>query len=118
MTHQNLPAEKAENMRRLFWAVYVFDKNTSLLLGKASQIQDCEIDTRYPLVPLDPSLRPWDESFILGIKLANLQGRIYGDLYSAGASSKSSYDRADAINQLVASMEQWRVDLESVSVIQ
>ncbi|CAG8267906.1 unnamed protein product [Penicillium salamii] len=114
MTHQNLPAEKAENMRRLFWAVYVFDKNTSLLLGKASQIQDCEIDTRYPLVPLDPSLRPWDESFILGIKLANLQGRIYGDLYSAGASSKSSYDRADAINQLVASMEQWRVDLESI----
>ncbi|CAG8929165.1 unnamed protein product [Penicillium salamii] len=114
MTYQNLPPEKAENMRRLFWAVYVFDKNTSLLLGKASQIQDCEIDARYPLVPLDPSLRPWDESFILGIKLANLQGRIYGDLYSAGAALKSSYDRADTINQLVASMEQWRVDLESI----
>ncbi|CAG8087699.1 unnamed protein product [Penicillium olsonii] len=115
MTYRDFPEGKAENIRRLFWTIYVFDKNTSLLLGKASQIQDCEIDTRYPSLPLDPSLRPWDESFLLGIKLAIIQGRIYSDLYSAGAASKSSFDRADAINKLVVSMEQWRADLESAS---
>ena len=118
MTYQKLPGDKAENIRRLFWTVYVFDKNASLLLGKASQIQDCEIDTRYPSLPLDPSLRPWDESFILGIKLASLQGRIYGDLYSAGAASKSSFERAETISRISSSMEQWRVELESVSEIQ
>ena len=111
MTYRDFPEGKAENIRRLFWTIYVFDKNTSLLLGKASQIQDCEIDTRYPSLPLDPSLRPWDESFLLGIKLAIIQGRIYSDLYSAGAASKSSFDRADAINKLVVSMEQWRACL-------
>lgn len=117
MTYQKLQDDKAENIRRLFWTVYVFDKNASLLLGKASQLQDCEIDTKYPSLPLDVSLRPWDESFILGIKLASLQGKIYSDLYSAGSASRSAFEGAETISEIGSSMEQWRADLESVSRI-
>ena len=116
MTYKNLSNEKSQNIQRLFWTVYVYDKNVSLLLGKASQIRDSEIDTPYPSLPLDSSLRAWDESFMYGIRLARLQGMIYDELYSAEAASKSSSQRAVTIRQLQESMEQWLSELKNVSI--
>ncbi|KAJ5326382.1 uncharacterized protein N7506_009484 [Penicillium brevicompactum] len=117
MTYKNLSNEKSQNIQRLFWTVYVYDKNVSLLLGKASQIRDSEIDAPYPSLPLDSSLRAWDESFMYGIRLARLQGMIYDKLYSAEAASKSSSQRAVTIRQLQESMEQWLSELKNVSAM-
>lgn len=74
-TYRNLDSTYAEAIRRIFWTIYVFDKNTALLLGRASHVQDFEIDVQYPPLTQDPSLRPWNEAFILAIRLAKIQGR-------------------------------------------
>ncbi|CAI7573210.1 unnamed protein product [Penicillium bialowiezense] len=114
MTYTHIHPELSRHYQRLFWAVYVFDKNVSLLLGKASQLRDSEIDTEYPPLPRACSLRPWDESFLCGIRLASLQGRIYDELYSAEAASKSSSQRALTIGQLQESLEKWLDELKNI----
>lgn len=92
-TYRKMKADEASNSRRLFWTTYVFDNNVSFLIGRASRIRDFEIDTEHPTASKDPSLRPWDESFILGIKLASIQGQIYTSLYSAAGLRKSVSER-------------------------
>jgi hypothetical protein len=114
-TYQNDRTGNAENTRRLFWTVYVFDKNMSLLLGRGSNIQDFEIDCRHPAFSTNPAFRPWDESFIMGIKLAKLQGQIYDRFYSAAALNLGSSDSVQHINELAASLEQWHAELEQVN---
>lgn len=110
-----MDVKDADNKRRLFWAVYAFDKNICLLLGRASHIQDFEIDTEYPTASSDPLLRAWDESFILGIKLASVQGQIYTSLYSAAGMKRPFSDRSADIERLATVLEQWRIDLKGVS---
>ncbi|KAJ5757933.1 uncharacterized protein N7511_006627 [Penicillium nucicola] len=113
-TYQKLTDRDAENVRRLFWTVYIFDKNNSLLLGRACQIQDSEVDTRYPSLPTDVGLRPWDQSFILGIKIASLQGQIYTALYSPVTVTKSLFERAQEIDGLSSALEEWHKELISI----
>lgn len=85
------------------------------MLGRASRIQDFDIDAGYPEASSDPTLRPWDESFILGIKLASLQGQIYTALYSATGLKKSLSERSADISRLSSLLEQWRIELEEVN---
>lgn len=98
----------------MFWTVYAFDKNMSLVLGRVSNMQNVEIDTRHPVVSSDPALRAWDESFIKGINLAELQGRIFAGLYSNVTMVTESFERTRLISDLAAAMEQWHDDLEQV----
>ncbi|KAH8680093.1 hypothetical protein BGZ60DRAFT_401267 [Tricladium varicosporioides] len=114
MMYQNDRSGNAENVRRLFWTIYVFDKNMSLLFGRASNIQDFEIDGQYPVHSADPALRPWDESFIMGIKLAKLQGRIYDRLYSAAVLKITTSERMECINELETALQQWHAELEQI----
>lgn len=95
--------------------MYIFDKNISLLLGRASRIQDFEIDAEYPAASSDPRLRPWDESFLLGIKLASLQGQIYTGLYSATGLKKSVSERSADVGSLSSALERWYIELQEVS---
>lgn len=101
-------------MRRLFWTVYTFDKNMSLVLGRVSNMQGLEIDTKHPTVSGDVALRAWDESFIMGIRLAELQGRIFVGLYSTTTMTNDSSERARLIDDLAASMEKWHSEFQLV----
>ena len=112
-TYRNMPSSKAGNIRRLFWTVYTFDKNMSLVLGRVSHMQGLDIDTRYPTVSTDLALRAWDESFIMGIRLAELQGRIFVGLYSTNM-AKVSFERSQLINGLAFEMEKWHFELKQV----
>lgn len=114
-TYQNGRTRNAEAMRRLFWTLYVFDKNMSLLWGRASCFQDLEIDAKYPALPADPALRPWDESFLVAIKLGKLQGQIYNSLYSVSALKMGRVERTCHINELTGSMRCLQEELEHVS---
>ncbi|KAK1148863.1 hypothetical protein N8T08_008748 [Aspergillus melleus] len=104
----------AGNMRRLFWTVYTFDRNVSLLMGRASCLQDIEIDTSHPELSANPSARPWDESFIMGIKMARLQGQIYSRLYSTAALAGDPADRAQHIRELATELHQWLSELKEI----
>ncbi|KAI0455714.1 hypothetical protein F5B21DRAFT_470385 [Xylaria acuta] len=72
--YQSDHTEVSQTKRRLFWSLYVFGKNMSLLLGRSSSFQDIEIDVRYPSVSTDKERKPWDEWFHLAIRLAKVQG--------------------------------------------
>ena len=101
-------------MRRLFWTLYIFDRNMSLLLDRPSKLHDRDIDTAYPEVSTNPQVRPWDEAFIMFIRLAKLQGHLYNELYSLVASEQSSAERAERADKILATLQRWKSDLDSV----
>ncbi|RAH65668.1 fungal specific transcription factor domain-containing protein [Aspergillus aculeatinus CBS 121060] len=114
-SYRNIPSGKADSIRRLFWTVYCFDKNMSLLLGRVSGLHGLIIDTRYPSTATDQALRPWDESFIMGIRLAELQDRVLTGLYSPGTVIKNSSERARLVRDLAAAMDEWRVKFTQIN---
>lgn len=102
-------------MRRVFWYIFVTDKNMSLLQGRPSYLQDSEVDAWFPRISPDAAFRGWDELFILGIKLAKLQGQIYDQLYSAAARHASRAQQDQAVNKLSDKVQSWYADLGKVS---
>ncbi|OGM48383.1 hypothetical protein ABOM_003361 [Aspergillus bombycis] len=104
----------SENMRRLFWTTYVFEKHISLYFGRASNMQDFDIDAQYPAIATDPAIRPWDESFVMGIRLAKIQGEIYDKLYSAEASKSSYSERMRRVHGLTADIQQWYTEFKEI----
>ncbi|KAM5346965.1 hypothetical protein ACJ41O_009970 [Fusarium nematophilum] len=114
-TYQRDRSGRVDAKRRLFWTLYVFDKNVSLLLGHASKFQDFDIDAQYPALSADPGQRPWDEWFHLAIRLAKVQGQIYNGLYSAGALRTTPTERKQCTESLALEMNKWRADLDAAS---
>ena len=114
--YRNDRTGNSENMRRLFWTTYVFEKHFSLLFGRASNMQDFDIDARFPALSTDPAIRPWDESFIIGIKLAKTQSQIYDRLYSITALKTAGCERKQYVNQIATTMQEWEVELRQVMI--
>ncbi|GFN11553.1 fungal specific transcription factor domain-containing protein [Aspergillus tubingensis] len=113
-TYRNILSGKADNIRRLFWTIYVFDKNMALLLGRVSNMQGVKIDVRHPAISIDPSRRAWDESFIMGIRMAEFQDRVFTDLYNPATSIKDPSERTQFIQDLAPDMEQWHSQLKQI----
>ncbi|KAF5865898.1 hypothetical protein ETB97_001966 [Aspergillus alliaceus] len=114
VVYRNDQTGNSENMRRLFWTTYVFEKHMSLYFGRASNMQDFDIDAQYPAISNDLAIRPWDESFVMGIRLAKIQGEIYDSLYSAKASQASHPERMKRVHQLAADIQQWYVEFKEI----
>lgn len=114
MTYRSDTRRIAEQKRRIFWSLYIFDKNMSLLLGRASNIQDSEIDVQYPSLSTDPAQLPWDRWYLMAILLAKEQGRIYETQYSAAALKTPTATREHHINELSVALQQWRTNLEQI----
>lgn len=109
-------AIQAKRIRRVFWTLYVFDKNISLLFGRGPLIRDSEIDARYPEISSDPKLKPWDESFREFIELAKIHGQTYERLYSVEAYRSSSTAKLQSANELITALEGWKARLDAVSL--
>ncbi|RBR06674.1 hypothetical protein FVER53590_02401 [Fusarium verticillioides] len=112
VTYQKDQSGFADNKRRLFWTLYVFDKTNSLHFGNASRIQDFEVDAHYPTIQDDPAEKPWTELFILAVRLAKIQGLIFDKLYSVAGLQSPAVDRRQWIDTLVTDMHQWRYELD------
>lgn len=115
LTYQGQRADMAPNIVRLFWTVYYIDKNMALLLGRASCIQDYDIDVPYPLSSEDPTKQAWDECFIVYLRLGRVQGQIYDRVYSVAALKLSPEHRAQNIAELAQELHQWRHRMYQVS---
>ncbi|XRM43935.1 hypothetical protein ABZX51_007091 [Aspergillus tubingensis] len=113
-SYRNILSGKADNIRRLFWTIYVFDKNMALLLGRVSNMQGVKIDVRHPAISIDPSRRAWDESFIRGIRMAEFQDRVFTNLYNPATSIKDPSERKQLIQDLASDMEQWHSQLKQI----
>ena len=105
-TFKNSKDENSSSKRRVFWTIYVFDKTMSLLLGRASYLQDFDMDVKPPAPSSDPKICPWDEAFCSMIELAGIQGDTYNKLYSPSAMKHSSSERLKDIKRLKLAIEE------------
>ena len=89
-------AEKSSNVLnkhdRVFWILYLLEKHLSLRLGYSSTIQDRDITVPLPGASQLPATAPMQYWQNL-IKLANIAGRIYENLYSPSSLSLGTEER-------------------------
>lgn len=102
-----LPSLKAERARSLFWHIYTSDKNLSSRLGRASVIQDYDLDTKSCSVSNDPGRAPWDQASVLFAELSRTQGTIYEALYSASAANLDSAQGNHIASSLADKLSKW-----------
>ncbi|RDI77480.1 hypothetical protein Vi05172_g12470 [Venturia inaequalis] len=96
-TMKNDTDEEKKVKYAVFWIVYETDKNLSLRLGRASILQDWDINiprpTRSPDSP-HPSGSKWLDMNYYLVQVGEIQGQVYQHLYSPGTSSKTDEERA------------------------
>ncbi|VUC25690.1 unnamed protein product [Clonostachys rosea] len=103
----HLPPVEAQRARRLFWSIFMFDKNLSLRLGRAPTIQDYDVDVKQCGPSQDPSDLPWDQVFAALIELSRLQAQIYQLLYSPSSNALDTKNRQAMIEDLKANLSDW-----------
>jgi hypothetical protein len=108
---------EAERKRSLFWSIYSLDKALCLVLGRASYLQDYDIDAKYFKPSDDPLYRPWDASTITFTKLSRTQGQIYELLYSSSAIQKTSSERSTIVESLSIYLQELKEELSSVRLL-
>lgn len=113
-----LPAAEAETARHLFWYVYLFDKNFSCRLGRASIIQDYDVDASLCAVSTDPGRAPWDLAFNAFIELSRIHGQIFESLYAAATRTLDASERRQRSSNLAAQLTQWYDDWKRIDISQ
>lgn len=107
-TFQNDEEDERNSKVHVFWMIYMFDKQLSLRLGRASVIQDW--DMSLPLITSTPSpaSMPIEASQMMAywIKVAKVQGQTYEKLFSPSAFLKSPEERLSTAVELVNAMNQ------------
>lgn len=107
-TFQNDDEEERNSKVHLFWVIYMFDKQLSLRLGRASVIQDWDISL--PLITTSPtpavSAVGASQMITYWIKVAKVQGQTYKKLFSPAAFQSSSEARTRTAIDLVNAMNQ------------
>ncbi|KAL3442450.1 fungal-specific transcription factor domain-containing protein [Aspergillus insuetus] len=90
----------ADSKRHAFWSLYTIDKNISLNIGVTSHFQDHDIDTELYSPSQDHKQRSWDLINLITVEFAAIQGRVYDQLYSIGASRAPEEERLSRIHTL------------------
>lgn len=116
LTYKSDSPVEAQRKRFLFWSIYGLDKSLSLILGRASFLQDYDIDVKHFEVSQDPLYTAWDQSTLIFTKLSTIQGQMYEQLYSPAAVRKTSAEREAIIESLSNSMQQLSDEMHSVTV--
>ncbi|GLA52319.1 hypothetical protein AnigIFM63604_009168 [Aspergillus niger] len=106
----------AEAKRHAFWALYTIDKNISLNIGVTSHFQDHDIDADLYAPSNDPKYRPWDLMGLVIVEFANVQGRVYDQLYSTSACRADDEQRSASIERLSSDLMTVRDKLLAIDV--
>lgn len=104
----HLSPVEAQRARRLFWRIFIFDKNLSLRLGRAPIIQDYDVDVKQWILSQDPGDSPWDQIFTALVEFSRIQAQIYQLLYSPSSNSLDASKRQSLIDHLSTSLTRWR----------
>lgn len=97
---------EAEKRRRVFWKVYILDKDISLRTGRPFGQDDDDMDVR---LPSNDSLELGNlELFNCRIGLALVQGQVYKQLYSVRAGRQTAAQRAIAAQELSSLLSYWK----------
>ncbi|KAL7801212.1 fungal-specific transcription factor domain-containing protein [Trichoderma afarasin] len=101
-----LTESEAEKRRRVFWKVYILDKDISLRTGRPFGQDDDDMDVR---LPSNSSLEPGNlDLFNCRIGLALVQGQVYKQLYSVRAGRQTAAQRAIAAQELSSLLSYWK----------
>ncbi|KAK1458542.1 fungal specific transcription factor domain-containing protein [Colletotrichum cuscutae] len=101
-----LTEKQAEIRRRVFWKVYVLDKDISLRTCRPFSQDDDDMDAR---LPSNIKLETCNvELFNHRIGLAIIQGQVYKQLYSIRAGRESEAQRAIAAQDLSSVLSYWK----------
>ncbi|KFH41937.1 putative transcriptional regulatory protein-like protein [Hapsidospora chrysogenum ATCC 11550] len=99
-------AEEAEKRRRVFWKVYILDKDVSLRTSQPFSQDDDDMDVR---LPSNSTFEPSNvDLFNRRIGLALVQGQVYKQLYSVRAERQTAAQSAIAAQQLSAVLSYWK----------
>lgn len=101
----SLSVPERRDRKIAFWALYVLDKSMSLISGRAFSLPDFDIDVAYPEDSCIwwPSLKAW-------INLAEIQGQIFQELYSAQGLRIDPATRRATIQNLDLKLRKWWID--------
>jgi hypothetical protein len=106
-----LTEAEAEKRRRVFWKVYILDKDISLRTGRPFGQDDDEMDVRLP------SSSSFEDGnlglFNCRIGLALVQGQVYKQLYSVRAGRQTAAQRAIAAQELSTLLSYWKSSAQS-----
>lgn len=111
-----LPPVDAKNARRLFWYVYLFDKTFSCRLGRASIIQDYDVDASPCAVSTDPGRAPWHQAFNAFTELSRIHGQIFESLYAASTRNIDPGERRQRSLTLAGRLHQWYEHWQQIDV--
>ena len=118
-TFQNDEEEVRSSKVHLFWIIYVFDKQLSLRLGRASVIQDW--DMSLPSIPSTPKSATMalgnNQMIAYWAKVARVQGQTYEKLFSPAAFLRSREERTRTAIDLVNAMNQAWYEREETNII-
>lgn len=102
----DLTKSQAETRRRVFWKVYVLDKDISLRTVRPFSQDDDDMDVR---LPSNTSLESCNvDLFNYRIGLAVIQGQVYKQLYSIQAGRRTEIERAVAAQELSSLLSYWK----------
>ncbi|KAL5315246.1 hypothetical protein ACEPPN_017897 [Leptodophora sp. 'Broadleaf-Isolate-01'] len=92
----------------LFWFAYTLDKGLALRLGRVSIMQDWDIPMPRHLLGLTIP-NPWHVSLTLSVRHAEVQGKVYQQLYSTAALTLPEEERVKCVRNLAEELHQlWR----------
>ncbi|KAH6639093.1 fungal-specific transcription factor domain-containing protein [Boeremia exigua] len=117
-TMRNDPEEDQRSKIHLFWMIFMFDKQLSLRLGRASTIQDWDVSLPLLATKKTP-VNSFEESnmIVYWVKVAKIQGQVYEKLFSPATFTKSPSARCQTARNLVDSMNQAWKERGSASVM-
>lgn len=101
--NSSLSVPEKRDRKIAFWALYIFDRVLSLTFGRVFFLPDFDIDIGYPH---DAECILWT-SFEAWIKLAEIQGNIFQQLYSAKALKQDDASRRKISQQLDGQVRTW-----------
>ncbi|KXJ89365.1 hypothetical protein Micbo1qcDRAFT_235197 [Microdochium bolleyi] len=97
----------------LFWSAYLLDRGLSLRLGRASILQDYDINVPQNLDHIEGPF-PAKEMFTMWIGHASCQGRIYERLYSPGALRQPEASRIEHVRALAMEQQELIAQMHAV----
>ncbi|KFA51649.1 hypothetical protein S40293_10128 [Stachybotrys chartarum IBT 40293] len=105
-----LTQSQAEKRRRVFWMVYVLDKDICLRTCRPFSQDDDDMDAR---LPSNTGFEPYNvDLFNYRIGLAVLQGQVYKQLYSIRAGRQTEIQRAIAAQELSSLLSYWKTNAQ------
>lgn len=116
-----LNAVEVEQRRRVFWIMYLLDKELALRSGRPGAINDDDVNVELPEedpvdgvgnIPLGGG-RTKVNLFRLLAQFSQIEGKVYVQLYSAKASRQTDQEILNTIGELDQELERWK---ESVPI--